>query len=83
MVMATLPVWVLSKPVLGSLNLDDGCTELISNWFLFKSLHIRKLKKQSFLLLTNSYIPNWGLQKNADGHISSLGDLPREPPYQR
>ena len=29
----------------------------------------------SFLLVINSYIPNWGLQKNADGHISSLGDL--------
>ena len=36
-----------------------------------------------FFLLTNSHIPNWGLQKNADGHISNLDDLPREPPYQR
>ena len=24
-----------------------------------------------------------GVTKNADGHISSLGDLPREPPYQK
>ena len=41
----------------------------------FHSFDIRRLKKQSFLFLTNSYIPNWGLQKNAEGHISSLGDL--------
>ena len=27
------------------------------------SFDIRRLKKQSFLLLINSYIPNWGLQK--------------------
>ena len=26
-------------------------------------------------LQLSSYIPNWGLQKNAEGHISSLGDL--------
>ena len=26
-------------------------------------------------LQLSSYIPNWGLQKSADGHISSLGDL--------
>ena len=28
-----------------------------------------------FSLKLSFYIPNWGLQKNADGHISSLGDL--------
>ena len=49
----------------------------------FHSFDIRRLKKQSFLLLTNSYIPNWGLQKNADGHISRLGDQRYKPPkYQ-
>ena len=26
-------------------------------------------------LQLSSYIPNWGLQKNAEGHISRLGDL--------
>ena len=26
-------------------------------------------------LQLSSYIPNWGLQKNAEGHISSLVDL--------
>ena len=35
----------------------------------FHSFYIRRLKKQSFLLVINSYIPTWGLQKNADGHI--------------
>ena len=50
----------------------------------FHSFHIRRLKKQSFLLVINSYIPNWGLQKNADGHISSLGDQRyKSPKYQR
>ena len=60
---------------------SDGCI-----WYqtgVFHSLHIRSLKKQSFFLLTNSHILNWGLQKNADGLISNLGDLPREPSYQR
>ena len=61
---------------------SDGC-----NWYqngVFHSFHIRRLKKQSILLVTNSYIPNWGLQKNADGHISSLGDQRYKPPkYQR
>ena len=28
-----------------------------------------------FSLQLSSYIPSWRLQKNADGHISSLGDL--------
>ena len=28
-----------------------------------------------FSLQLSSHIPNWGLQKNAEGHISSLGDL--------
>ena len=28
-----------------------------------------------FSLQLCSYIPNWELQKNTDGHISSLGDL--------
>ena len=45
----------------------------------FHFFHIRSLKKQSFSLLTNSHILNWGLQKNANGLISNLGDLPREP----
>ena len=50
---------------------SDGC-----NWYqtgVFHSFHIRSLKKQSFLLLTNSHIPNCGLQKNADGHMVKLG----------
>ena len=28
-----------------------------------------------FSLQLRSHIPNWGLQKNAEGHISSSGDL--------
>ena len=36
-----------------------------------------------FSLQLSSYIPSWRLQKNADGHISSLGDLWYGPSYQK
>ena len=50
---------------------SDGCNCYQTG--VFNSFHIRSLKKQSLLLLTNSHIPNCGLQKNADGHMVKLG----------
>ena len=61
----------------------DGC-----NWYQTGFIQILSHSQVTeaivfFSLQLSSYIPSWRLQKNADGHISSLGDLWYGPPYQK